>query len=134
MDAHRKPSKVLQLSGAFAKNPNRTRTNPTPRGPIGSAPRQVPITFHKAWYLFLKACTEGVLAEHDRLAVEIAASLFVQFRATPAEFPAVKLARMQSLLGDLGMTPAAASRVTPHRASPPFQTLIELWFTRAAPT
>lgn len=111
MAAHRKPSNVLQLSGAFAKNPNRTRTDPTPRGPIGSAPRQVPITFRKAWDLIVKACPEGVLADRDRLAVEIAASLFVQFRAAPADFPAVKLARLQCLLADLGMTPAAASRV-----------------------
>ncbi|WP_426689993.1 hypothetical protein [Rhodanobacter ginsengiterrae] len=112
MVAHRKPSNVLQLSGAFAKNPQRTRTDPTPRGPIGSAPKQAPITFRKAWDLIVKACPEGVLADRDRLAVEIAASLFQQFRAAPAEFPAVKLARLQSLLADLGMTPAAASRVT----------------------
>jgi hypothetical protein len=46
----------------------------------------------------------------------IAASLFVQFRAAPADFPAAKFARLQCLLADLGMTPAAASRVT---AAPP---------------
>lgn len=59
---------------------------------------------------------DGVLADRDRLAVEIAASLFVQFRAAPADFPSAKFARLQCLLADLGMTPAAASRVT---AAPP---------------
>lgn len=111
MAAHRKPSNVLLLNGAFARNPNRTRTDPKPRGPIGSAPRQTPITFRKAWALIVSACPEGVLADRDRLAVELAASLFQQFRADTVAFPAVKLARMQSLLADLGMTPAAASRV-----------------------
>ncbi len=111
MVAHRKPTNVLQLSGAFARNPNRTRTDPQPRGPVGSAPRQTPITFRKAWSMIVNACPDGVLADRDRIAVELVASLFKEFRSDPALFPAVKFARLQSLLADLGMSPAAASRV-----------------------
>lgn len=118
MVAHRKPSNVLQLSGAFAKNPNRTRTDPKPRGPVGNAPRQTAVTFRKAWDLIVKSCPEGVLADRDRIAVELAASLFVEFRSDPVAFPAVKYARLQSLLGELGMTAAAASRVHATPAPP----------------
>ena len=44
--------------------------------------------------------------------VEIAASLLVQFREEPAKMPTARLQRLTSILGDLGMSPASASRVT----------------------
>lgn len=119
MPAHRKPTNVLLLKGSFAHNPSRTRpADPKPRGPVGNAPRQTAVTFRKAWSLIVGSCPEGVLADRDRIAVELAASLFVEFRSDPAAFPAVKYARLQSLLGELGMTAAAASKVQAAPAAP----------------
>lgn len=112
MPAYRKPSNVLLLSGAFKANPNRRRVDPTPRGPLGKAPRQGPITFRKAWELIAACAPPGVLADRDRIWLEVAASLFVQFRAAPAEFHPAKLARLASMLSALGLSPSDASRVT----------------------
>lgn len=112
MPAHRKPTAVLELSGAWQKNPQRRRTEPKPRAALGRAPKQSPISFAQAWKLIVSACPEGVLADRDRLIVEIAASLLVQFRDDPAKMPTARLQRLTSILGELGMSPASASRVT----------------------
>lgn len=116
MPAHRKPSNVLELAGAFVHNPNRRRVDPVPHGPIGKAPKQGPITFAKAWALIVAQCPDGVLADRDRVWVEVAASLFVQFRSDPAGMHPAKLSRLTAMLAALGMSPADASRVT---AKPP---------------
>lgn len=115
MPRQRKPSHVLELNGAWAHNPNRRRIDPQPHGPIGKAPKQGPITFKKAWDLIVAQCPDGVLADRDRVWVEMAASLFVQFRNDPAGMHPAKLSRLTAMLSSLGMSPADASRV---RANP----------------
>ncbi len=115
MPAPRKATNILELTGAFSRNPNRRRNDPRPRGGIGSAPKQVALTFKQAWGLVVKCCPEGVLADRDRIYVEIAASLLVEFRADPANFHPAKLARLDMMLGKLGMSPSDASRVSAAR-------------------
>lgn len=112
MPAHRKPTNVLQLNGAFAHDPRRKRRDPQTHGPIGSAPKQSAITFAQAWKYIAKCAPVGVLADRDRIYLEVAASLFVQFRASPADFHPAKLARLEMMLAKLGMSPADASRVS----------------------
>ncbi|MBQ4854423.1 hypothetical protein IMW82_07040 [Rhodanobacter sp. B2A1Ga4] len=111
MPRQRKATNVLELSGAFAKNPNRRRVDPVPHGPIGKAPKQGLITFAKAWAMIVAQCPDGVLADRDRVWVEVASSLFVQFRADPANMHPAKLSRLTAMLSSLGMSPADASRV-----------------------
>lgn len=116
MPAHRKPTNVLELNGAWRHDPQRRRVEPQPHGPIGKAPKQGPITFAKAWGLIVAQCPEGVLADRDRVWVEVAASLYVQFRNDPAGMHPAKLSRLTAMLSSLGMSPADASRVV---AKPP---------------
>ena len=112
MAAHRKPTSMLSLVGAFDKNPQRRRVDPPSHALIGSAPRQTEITFAQAWKYIAKCCPDGVLADRDRVYLEIAASLFVEFRGAPAKFHPAKLARLTAMLSNLGMSPADASRVS----------------------
>lgn len=111
MPAPRKPATVLELTGAWRKDPNRRRVQPPALGAIGNAPKQSPLTFAQAWRYISKCCPEGVLRDRDRVYLEIAVSLFVQFRQAPAVFHPAKLARLEMMLSKLGMSPADATRV-----------------------
>ena len=53
-----------------------------------------------------------MLAQADRLIVEVAAQLVSQFRRQGNLMPLPALTRLQSVLGDMGMTPASRSKVT----------------------
>jgi hypothetical protein len=112
MPAHRKPTTILSLVGAFDKNPHRKRSDPPTRKTIGSAPTQSEITFAQPWKYIAKCCPAGVLADRDRIYLGIAASLFVEFRSAPAKMHPAKLARLTAMLSNLGMPPADASRVS----------------------
>lgn len=112
MPAIRKPVSVLQLSGSFRKDPQRRRVDPPTDGPIGRAPRQKPLTLAEAWNYIVKCAPKGALRDRDRVYLEVAASLFVQFRQSPAEFHPAKLARLEMMLAKMGMNPADASRVS----------------------
>lgn len=112
MAAHRKPTNVLQLTGAWRHDPQRKRIDPPTQGPVGNAPKQSRLTFAQAWRYIVKCCLAGVLADRDRPYLEIAASLFVEFRAAPTKFHPAKLARLTAMLAALGMSPADASRVS----------------------
>ena len=112
MPAHRKPTHMLSLVGAFKKDPQRRRFDPPTFKPIGSPPKQRDITFAQAWRYISDCCPQGVLADRDRVYLEIAASLFVEFRCAPAKFHPAKLQRLTAMLSNLGMSPADASRVS----------------------
>ena len=112
MPANRKPTNVLQLNGAFAHDPKRRRVDPLPNGPIGAAPRQGAMTFAKAWDYLVRCAPDGVLFDRDRVWLELAAALFVEYRNHGiAEMHPAKLSRLTSMLASLGMSPADASRV-----------------------
>lgn len=118
MPAPRKPTTLLQLVGAFDKNPQRARVDPVSAPLKLAPPRPKPITFAQAWNLIAKSCPEGVLAERDRIWLELAAALFVEYRNHGiAELHPAKLSRLTSMLASLGMSPADASRVS--AAKPP---------------
>ena len=111
MPAHRKPSNVLALSGSWRKDPQRRRVDPITTGPIGAPPKQSTMTFAQAWKYLVKCAPDGVLADRDRVWLEVAAHLLVQFRADPANMHPAKLGRLTSCLSALGLSPADASRV-----------------------
>lgn len=119
MPAVRKPTNVLELTGAFKRNPNRARVDPPTHKPIGKPPKLGPITFQQAWRTIVASAPPGVLRDdRDRIWVEVAAHLLVQFRADPAAMPPQKLARLTSCLSALGLSPADASRVTAEKVKP----------------
>jgi len=112
MPRPRKPTKVLEFTGRFAKNPSRGRERadePEPGGPIGEPPAGMPAEVEACWREIVSLCPAGVLADCDTFAVECAAHLAAQVRAggaDPATFAQLRLA-----LGELGMSPSSRSKV-----------------------
>lgn len=107
----RTPTKVLEIKGSFKKNPNRKRDGePVPTGGIGafsegSKDRQ------QIWDEIVGQCAPGVLANADRLALEIAVEYVRQFRVDPVKFSAARIHVLIALLGRFGMTPADRAKM-----------------------
>lgn len=113
MARNRTPTNVLEMRGAYKKNPQRKRVDePEVVAGIGDAPDYFSPEQADAWNVIVKQCHVGVLCHADGIAVEIAAVLLAQFRADPVEMAGAKLARLDSLLARFGMTPADRSKVT----------------------
>ncbi|MEO8999276.1 MAG: hypothetical protein ABI227_12100 [Rhodanobacter sp.] len=91
----------MSLVGAFQKDPQRRRVDPPTHALIGSAPKQSERTFAQAWKYIAKCCPDGVLADRDRIYLEVAASLFVEFRSGSAKFHPTKLQRLTAMLANL---------------------------------
>jgi hypothetical protein len=111
MGRPRTPSAVLKLRGAFRKNPQRAREDVQVSGDIGEAPVHLSEAQRQVWGEIVSDVPLGVLSNADRIAVEVTAVLLCEFRQNPAEFTAAKYARLQALLGHMGMTPADRSRL-----------------------
>lgn len=107
----RKPSNVLELTGAFKQNPQRRRVDPEAAGPIKKHPDYLKLSEISAWKEIIKCSPAGVITESDRLAVEIASCLMAEFRESPIDMHPSRLARLCALLGQLGMTPADRSKI-----------------------
>ncbi|MBT2145283.1 MULTISPECIES: hypothetical protein [unclassified Rhodanobacter] len=118
MPAKRKPAALQELNGAWRKDPQRRRIQPTATGPIGAPPKQSALTFEQAWRYLVKCAPDGVLADRDRVWLEVAAHLLLQFRADPANMHPAKLSRLTACLSALGLSPADASRVVVAPAKP----------------
>lgn len=82
MAAHRKPSNVLELAGAWKHDPARRRVDPPTHKPIGRPPKPESLTFEQAWKYIVKCAPRDVLRDdRDRLWIEVAVHLLVQFRS-----------------------------------------------------
>jgi hypothetical protein len=112
MSRSRTATNVLQLRGAFAKNPDRAREDTRTGRPLGVAPIQEPITFEQAWDYISSCAPSGTLDERDRVYVEVAAALFVEFRLNPIAMHPQRLGRLEMMMSKLGMTPVDSSRVS----------------------
>lgn len=121
MSRPRKPTAMLQLVGAFEKNPARGRARanePTPEGGIGEPPATFSPDEKSAWAEIVSTSHAGVFCRADRISVEIAARLLAQYRQTPLTFPDARLLRLNRLLASFGMTPSDRSRVAVRGMSP----------------
>lgn len=108
----RKPSKVLEFTGAFKKNPARRAQRegePTPRGGLGEPPKYFDAADKVCWNELRKAVPKGVHTQMDRPTAEMIARLWARFRRN--ELNAAELGILSSLLGRHGMTPADRSKV-----------------------
>lgn len=106
-----KPTKVLEITGAFKRNPNRKRPGePIPTGGIGPYAKG---SLDKAeiWDEIVGQCAPGVLTNADRLALEIAVEYVHQFRTNPVKFSAARIHVLVALLGRFGMTPADRAKM-----------------------
>lgn len=125
MPAPRKPSNILQMSGAFDKNPDRKRARkdePIPTELLGDPPARLSDSEQAAWHEVVSIAPPGVLMNSDRIAMEILATLLAQFRADPHGFQPTRLARLESMIVKMGLTPADRSRViaAPQESANPF--------------
>lgn len=108
MPARKKPTKVLEASGAFRKNPQRKRgADVEVTDPIGNAPDHLTPEQLQAWKDIVSRAPDGVLTRADGIAVEMAACLNAEMMADFDSFTAAKLARLQALLTSFGMTPTS---------------------------
>jgi hypothetical protein len=110
----RKPTNILELKGAFKKDPQRfaARENePVPVSGLGDAPGYMTFEQKECFQEIRSKAHPGTMSDADSVAVEIAACLLAEFRADPQEFTAAKLGRLQAFLGQFGMTPADRSKV-----------------------
>lgn len=113
MPRPRTPTAVLELKGSFKKDPQRRRDGePVVKGPIGNAPDHFNEDELIVWKEVTETAPRGVLTEADRLTVEALCSLYAAFRADRFEFPIAKIARIQNMLGTLGMNPADRSKLS----------------------
>jgi len=123
----RTPTNVLELRGAFKKDPQRKRSEPETVGTLTDAPDYLDDEVRAIWAEFVKCAPIGVMTESDRLSLEIACHLMREFRQNPVEFTAAKIGRLQALLGSFGMTPADRAKLaTPSKANEenPFESLL----------
>jgi len=108
-----KPTKVLELNGAFKKNPNRRRDNePCPTGDIGDPPKSLRRKALKdIWWEMVDLAPPGVLTNADRIHLEIICHLLGELRKDPVNFQVTKLTRLEAMLGKLGLNPSDRSKV-----------------------
>lgn len=106
----RTPTAVLELTGAFEKNPQRKRdAGPTSTSPLGEPPTYFNTGEAVCWYELAQDTPPGVLTGSDRWTVEAACRLMAKFRAdwlTGAEF-----GQLNGLLSKMGKTPSDRSKI-----------------------
>lgn len=110
MSRPRTPSNVLELKGAFEKNPNRRREDPKVEAGLGEPPDYLEDAERAVWAEIEQSAPEGVLSRADRIAVEMLVDLIVRFRARQP-LKAAERNHMLNLLSRLGMTAADRSKV-----------------------
>lgn len=111
----RKPTALHQLSGSIQHDPQRfhDRVNePIDNRALGGPPLWLTAEQRVCWEEIERISAPGVLCFGDRLAVEMTAILLASFRALGPAFPDAKFRRLEAMLGQLGLTPAARSKVT----------------------
>lgn len=108
----RKPTNVLELSGALDKNPQRRRPNePKPNAVLGEPPAHLSDAEAGCWREIEHHAPPGVFGDSDRFSVEMAAVLLNNFRTDGTSMKAAMLTRLATLLQQFGMTPASRSTV-----------------------
>ncbi len=113
MPRPRKPTAVLELTGAFRKDPQRKRARsaePVPTGEIGDAPVHFDAQLAAIWYEVISLIPAGVPTAADRIIVELTCSLVHGLRNGTSERGDKALLR--SCLASLGMTPAERSKIS----------------------
>jgi len=106
----RKPTKILDLSGAYRKNPQRERHNePQPAEEIGAPPATLGEIECGIWSEIVGNCAPGVLTCQDRNSLELVCIGLGEIRR--GEASASDRDRVFRQLGKFGMTPSERSNV-----------------------
>lgn len=109
----RKPTAVLEMGGAFVKDPQRARHGEPDSGRgIGPAPDHMTEAQKAIWDEIVGDMAAGVLKSSDRQVFEWLVTLAAEFRQDPEGFGGRKWMVMVSLAGRFGMTPVDRSRLS----------------------
>ena len=116
---NKKPTRILELSGAFKKNPQRKReraNEPIPDKPIGDPPTRLTKSQKTVWRELVKQTVPGVLMLPDRALLSVVCILLDQFwRANSGECEkllAGELTQMMRGLSALGLSPVDRTRIS----------------------
>lgn len=111
----RKPSNVLELNGAFKKDPARGRARadePVVTTDIGEPPKHLRPEVVECWNEIVAQAPARVLTGSDRLIVEYTAEILYLLRYEGFSANTALLNRFETALGKLGMTPSDRSKVS----------------------
>jgi hypothetical protein len=109
----RTPSAILELKGAFKKDPQRKEQRsqePRPQGIIGDPPLFFDVERASIWHEIISQVPDGVLTNADRIILELTCSLVHGLRQGSSERGDLSL--LKSCLASLGMTPADRSKIS----------------------
>lgn len=108
------PTKVLDLSGAFKKHPERARPNePTVETKFDkSAPAHLDAHEQRCWDEIVKQIPAGVLSSSDLLSLEVCAKLLAEWREDSRGMATARIARMTNEMGKFGLNPSARASLT----------------------
>lgn len=114
----RKPAVVMELNGAWKKNPQRRRTEPEAKGPVAKKTWKPKgdLTLDRCYERIVSLAHPGTLTDADQPIIEMAAELYYRLVGHRQGLDVVPLAaaemgRLQAILGLLGMTPADRSKL-----------------------
>jgi hypothetical protein len=108
-----KPTKVLELSGAFKKDPKRKReraNEPTTKGPLGSFPVGRGLTQEDAYNWITEKAPLGVLKDSDEIFVVLVSVLLCKVMTGKAKAADHQL--LSTSLGKLGMNPSDRAKIS----------------------
>lgn len=115
MGRPRTPTNVLQLKGAFAKNPARGREREGEMeaiGELGAPPDWLTESERGAWEELRGMQPSGCAGTSDRAHMAMVSKLYAFCKVTPVEdIPPAILARLMAGLGLMGMNPSDRSKV-----------------------
>ena len=120
MPAVRKPTAILEASGAFENHPSRRR----PREPnsgrgVGPAPEWLAEDERRAWDQIVGDCAAGVFQSSDRVFLEQLARLLAKSRRRSDGSGVNAVGLILQMLSRCGMTPADRSKVVVVKADEP---------------
>lgn len=126
MPRPRKPTEALQLSGAFQKNPKRTRAiGPKSEKGLGEPPAYFADDAAVIWAEVQSIVPANVLTSADRFVVELLSRLVAKFRLD--WLTAAEMSQMTWCCSHLGMTPTDRSKITvePEKEVSPFDEFLQ---------
>ena len=100
---------LLDLSGAFKKNPNRARPDePEVDTNIDkTAPGHLEELEKRCWDELVRQIPAGVLSSSDLTSLEIVAKLLAEWREDSRKMATARIARMTNEMGKFGLNPSA---------------------------